>query len=113
VDQARLLAEQQAVDGGVVLTLGGEIDVSTTGMLADALSRAAGVALVVVADLAAVTFLDSTGINTLLRAHHDLVADGGRLALTDPQPPVLRVLDITGVDRVIPVYPSVGQALRP
>lgn len=109
----RLHAEQQTVEGGVVLTLSGEIDVTTTGILADALARAAEVALVVVADLTAVTFMDSTGLNTLLRAHHDLIAQGGRLALTGAQSPVQRVLDITGVDTVIPLYPTVNQSLRP
>lgn len=61
----------------------------------------------------AVTFMDSTGIDTLLRAHHALVAQGGRLALVGALPPVLRVMDLTGVDEVIPLYPTVSQALHP
>jgi len=60
---------------------------------------------VVVADLSAVTFLDSTGISTLLRAHNALTAQGGWLALTGADQTVLRVLDLTGVDTVIPTNP--------
>jgi anti-anti-sigma factor len=77
VDQVRLRTEQQTADGGAVVTVAGEIDVSTTDLLADALAHAADTAAVVVADLTAVTFLDSTGLSSLLRAHHALAARGG------------------------------------
>jgi anti-anti-sigma factor len=113
MDQVRLRAEQQVVDGGVVLTVTGEIDVTTIGALAEALDHAADAAPVVVADLTGVTFMDSTGLSTMLRAHHDLVARGGRLALVGAQPSVQRVLDLTGVDTVIPLYPAVDHAFRP
>lgn len=108
----RLRIEQQDVNGGSVLHLAGEIDLSTTDILADALAQA-DAATIVVADLTGVTFLDSTGINTLLRAHHGMVAQGHRLALASAQPAVLRPLHITGVDTVIPLYPTVPNALRP
>jgi anti-anti-sigma factor len=113
VDQVRLRAEQQTAGGGVVVTVTGEIDVDTSDILADALARAADVAAVVVADLTAVTFMDSTGLNTLLGAHRDLAARGGRLALVGAQPAVRRVLELTGVDTVIPLYPSTARALHP
>jgi anti-anti-sigma factor len=113
VDQVRLRAEQQTAGGGVVVTVTGEIDVDTTDVLADALARAADVAAVVVADLTAVTFMDSTGLNTLLGAHRDLAARGGRLALVGAQPAVRRVLELTGVDTVIPLHPNIRQALHP
>jgi anti-anti-sigma factor len=113
MEQARLYAEQKTADGGVVVTVTGEIDVSTTDVLADALSQAAEDSLVVVADLATVTFLDSTGLSTLIRAHHDLAARGGRFALTGGQPLVMRVLELTGVSTVIPLYPTADQVLHP
>ena len=113
VDKVRLQVERRAAPGGAVLVVAGEIDADTAGVLSDALAAAAAAAPSVVAvDFAAVTFMDSTGINTLLRAHHDMVARGTRLALAGALPAVVRVLDITGVDHVIPLYPSVDQALR-
>lgn len=113
MDQARLQVEHWVVDDGVVLTVAGEIDVTTAVVLDDALERAAAAAPVVVADLSAVAFLDSTGINTLLRAHHQMVARASRLALADASPPVLRILEITGVNEVIPLHNTVAQALNP
>ncbi|SEP00256.1 STAS domain-containing protein [Actinacidiphila rubida] len=50
--------------------------------------------------------------DTLLRAHHHLVADGGRLALVVAQRPMARILEITSVDTMIPLYPTVTQALN-
>jgi len=113
VNQVRLRAEQQTVDGGGVVTLTREIDASTTDVLADALTRAADTAPVVVADVTAVTFVDSSGLNTLLLAHRDLTARAGRLTLANAQPPVLRLLEFTSVDTVIPLYPSAAEALHP
>lgn len=113
MDQVRLRTEQQTADSGVVVTVTGVIDLDTIDILADALTRAADIAPVVVADLTAVTFMDSTGINTLLRAHHALTGKGGRLALASAQPPILHVLELTGVDTVIPLYPTAAQALHP
>ena len=113
MDQARLHTEEQAMEDSVLVTVTGEIDVTTTGILAKALDQAADVALIVVADLTAVTFMDSTGISTLLHAHHALADQGGRLALTGAQSSVRRVLEMTGVDTVIPLHPNLAQALHP
>jgi anti-anti-sigma factor len=63
----------------------------------------------VVLDLAAVTFLDSTTINVVLRAHGVL---GPRLRLAALSPFVERVLGITGISDLLPVFPTVGEALE-
>ncbi|NES14134.1 MULTISPECIES: STAS domain-containing protein [Micromonospora] len=52
----------------------------------------------IVVDLAAVGFLDSTGVATLLRGAAEAVGRGATLRVTDPQPIVARVLRITSVD---------------
>ncbi|MET8836743.1 STAS domain-containing protein [Micromonospora sp. NPDC004540] len=52
----------------------------------------------VVVDLAAVPFLDSTGVAALLRGAAEAVGRGATLRVTDPQPVVARVLRMTAVD---------------
>ncbi|WNM40754.1 STAS domain-containing protein [Micromonospora halotolerans] len=52
----------------------------------------------ILVDLGAVTFLDSTGVAALLRGAAEAVGRGATLRVTDPQPPVARVLRITAVD---------------
>lgn len=106
----RLQVQEKAVTEGVVLALAGEIDFSTLGVLDDALVRCAD-APVVVADLAAVTFIDSVGLTTLLRVHRDLAARGGRLAVVGAKGSVRFVLEMAGIDQVIAQYPTIRAAL--
>ncbi|MFF4729994.1 STAS domain-containing protein [Streptomyces mirabilis] len=93
-----------------VIAVRGEVDLDNAGELDEALA-AAGRARpgAVVLDLAAVTFLDSTTINVVLRAHGVL---GPRLRLAALSPFVERVLGITGISDVLPVFPGVGEALE-
>jgi hypothetical protein len=59
-------------------------------------------------------FCASSGIGVLLRAHKRAVADGGELRLVIPaSAAVLRVFAITGIDRVIPNFPSLYKAVKP
>jgi anti-anti-sigma factor len=72
----------------------GEIDKATAPLLRDCLTELRGD---VVLDLAALEFLDSTGLGVLIRANRNLEETGGTLRVRDPQPQVRRVLDITGL----------------
>jgi hypothetical protein len=56
-------------------------------------------------------FCDSSGLHTLLAAHKRAQAEGGELLLVISAAPVLRVFAITGVDRMIPNFTSLDQAL--
>ncbi|MTE17783.1 anti-sigma factor antagonist [Streptomyces sp. TRM43335] len=95
--------------GRVLLTVTGEFDHHSAHRLTDTLRPAleTGVTTVLL-DLSGVSFLDSTGVTRLLRAHRDVRAVGGRLALIAPSRPVRRMLSITGVDQVLPDYPTPG-----
>jgi anti-anti-sigma factor len=44
-----------------------------------------------------VTFIDSSGLRVLVTAHDRQVADERRMTITHPSPPVLRVLEVTGL----------------
>jgi len=53
--------------------------------------------LAVVVDLAGVRFLDSTAIAALVHARNKAAANSATLTVVRPQPPVPRVLEITGM----------------
>lgn len=82
-----------------VVALEGEIDMSVRAEVTAALRAAAleGSGPVVV-DLSAVTFMDSSGLSAIA----DLVGavDGRAVHLRGPRPPVLRVLELCGLDQV-------------
>ncbi|MGV9703324.1 STAS domain-containing protein [Streptomyces sp. NPDC003483] len=98
-----------------VITLRGEIDHQTGASLEQAVRQAAtaGPGTRVVVDMRGVGFMDSSGMNILIAAHHDLAKAGGWLRLAAPTPPVLRVLHLVGVDAVIDCRETLRAALAP
>jgi anti-sigma B factor antagonist len=89
-----------------VVRLAGEAD-ATTSALAEVLNaEAARKPRLLLVDASELTFIDSAALHDIVRAHRRLLADGCQLALTSPGPQVARVLQLTGLDQVIPVHAS-------
>jgi len=99
------------VGEATVIAVGGEIDVHTAPGLDDALATAAGPGSAIVADLSAVEFIDSTGLSVLVRALARSRDDEGALAVVASTDRVLKVLKLTGLDGVLPVFDSLDAAL--
>lgn len=89
-----------------VLSLAGEIDMTTAPALQGAIESAAGRAFEMWLDLTATTFMDSTGIHVLSRARTRLAEVNGRLAVICPNGPVRRVLSLTGLDQFLEIHSS-------
>jgi anti-sigma B factor antagonist len=67
----------------------------------------------VVVNMTATRFCDSTGVHVLARAHERAVTAGGELLLVIPASAfVFRVLAISGIDRVIPNFADLPEALE-
>jgi anti-anti-sigma factor len=81
--------------------LSGEIDLAAKIDVEAQLTAAARTALadghVLEVNLAAVTFLDSTGLSCLAKASKQMAEGGGRLRVTGASPMVLRVFEIAGL----------------
>lgn len=54
-------------------------------------------------DMSKVSFMDSSGIAIILKAYKILNSSGGRLAITNVQQQPLKVLDASGLDRIIKI----------
>jgi anti-sigma B factor antagonist len=83
-------------EGPSVITVRGELDMSTSPELAAAVSGA-GSGSTVVLDLSQVTFLDSSALGALVAAGGELSEAGGRLQIGPRSEIVSRVLEITGL----------------
>jgi anti-sigma B factor antagonist len=95
-----------------IVTLPAEIDLSNADLVRqNLLSVVAQGATRVIADLTATTFCDSAGIAALVRVAQQATAHGSGLRLAASKPAVTRVLALTGVDKLIDVYPSVAVAM--
>ncbi len=102
----------ELVNGVPVVTAPEEIDITNAQELRAALLQAAPHGHgTLVADLSQTRFCDSSGLHTLLAAHKRALADGGEMLLVIPGTAVLRVFAITGVDRIIPNFTSLEEAL--
>ena len=102
----------EMVDGVPVVAAPEEIDITNAPELRSALLEAAAHGhRTLVADLSRTQFCDSSGLHTLLAAHKRATAAGGDMLLVLPGNAVLRVFTITGVDRIIPNFRSLEEAL--
>lgn len=101
------------VRGVPVVTAPEEIDIANAdGLRAALLQAAARGSPTLVIDMTRTRFCDTAGLHALVGAHKQALAEGGRLQLATSSPTILRILAITGIDRVIPQFASLDSALR-
>ncbi|MGV9560665.1 STAS domain-containing protein [Streptomyces sp. NPDC003401] len=62
-------------------------------------------------DLSEVPFMDSSGMNIILRVYQEARELPGSVHVIDPTPAVRRVLDLTGVSITVPISDKVDDAL--
>jgi anti-sigma B factor antagonist len=87
-------------NGARVVTIVGEIDLAVAPAMHAVLTDGR---TDVIIDLSGVTFLDSSGIAAILRAYRQQTANGHCLSMRGATGPVRRVLQITGIDSVLPL----------
>lgn len=94
-----------------MLAVTGDLDIDNVAPLGAALGGAASSDdRPVVVDLSDVSFADSTTVNVLLQGQTLL---GPRLRLAAPSPFMERLIGVLGLDSVLPVFPTVAEALDP
>jgi anti-sigma B factor antagonist len=102
----------EVVSGVPVVTAPEEIDITSAPGLRSALLEAAAHGHdTLVVDMTRTQFCDSSGLHTLLAAHKRAQTAGGELLLIISTAPTLRIFAITGIDRMIPNFTSLDQAL--
>ncbi|WP_177328954.1 anti-sigma factor antagonist [Amycolatopsis australiensis] len=106
---------RQTIDGTVVVKAVGEVDPESVHVLRIAvgtgLTEAAGGPCIL--DLTQVTFLDSVGLTALVDATKRAEQRGGPLRIVvDANRPVIRPIEITGLDDVLRLYHTLDEALR-
>ena len=88
-------------------TVGGEVDLETASQLGDhALDALRDVCPHLVLDLAAVTFMDSTGLKVLLSIQRRADLADGSFAIAGAARPVRKILSLTGLDQTFTLYDS-------
>jgi anti-sigma B factor antagonist len=101
-----------AANGVTVLAPSGRLDVAGAPALRDAIGEAVrnGPPKVVI-DMEGVSFVDSTGLGSVIAALKQIRGSQGELRLAAPNQQVRVVLELTTLDRVFPYYATVEEAL--
>lgn len=97
----------------VIVEFPAELDVNNAGRIRALLMSLVeeSAAQVVVADMAGTTFCDSSGVTALATAHRKAAAQGAEVRVVAATLPVLRIFELTGLDQVLSVFPSMTAAL--
>jgi anti-sigma B factor antagonist len=86
-----------------VVEVTGELDLASVGLLEEEMGRALDTdAPAIVLDISQLRFIDSTGIQLLLRLQARSRRNGRRLRMLRGTAQVQRVLELTGADRLLP-----------
>lgn len=93
-----------------VIEVVGEIDIAVSPAMRDFLDAA--ISSQVVFDLRQVTFMDASGLGVLAEAWRMTNLSGGSVALVGPLKRVRRVLEVTQLDAVLPIYDTLMEAIR-
>jgi anti-sigma B factor antagonist len=113
-----LAVDHEARDDAVVVRVKGDVDSSTVDQLTPHLAAALQVAAkhparLVIVDLQPVTFFGSAALNAVLDCHKGAREIGTSVRLVADHDQVLRPIQVTELDRILEVYPTLSEALQP
>lgn len=66
----------------------------------------------VLLDCASLEFIDSAGLESLLRLQEDLGLEGGQFRLINPEEVIKKILELTRLELAFDTHPSVESAVR-
>jgi anti-sigma B factor antagonist len=110
--QFRVDYEKLADHVGIV-TLEGEIDIYSAPQFKEVLVNGIeGGARRVIVSLADVTFIDSTALGVLVSGAKRVRPRNGSLDIICTDENIIRIFEITGLDRIFGIYPSRAEAVK-
>lgn len=104
----------EQLDTATVIRIAGEVDLRTSPQLRSAVTeRIADKPARVIVELGGVSYMDSSGVGTLVYLKREAERAGCRLVLAGLQPRVRAVFEIAQLDRFFTIAGSVEEAARP
>lgn len=105
--------QHEIIDSGaaIVVAFEGDIDLQTSPVARTALLDAAGQGKPVVVDLAQVSYIDSSGVASLVEALQAAKKGGHSLALAAVSEGAMRVLKLARLDSVFTIFDSRDDAI--
>lgn len=66
----------------------------------------------IIFDLGDLTFIDSSGLGVILGRYRKISESGGRVAISGTPPAILKVMEISGLTRLIPFFDDCASAMQ-
>ena len=104
-----LILTTEMQESTTVIHVVGELDLSTVDAFDAELERSVAAGSVVVV-LSECTFIDSSALQSLVRARRVVSSAGGEIVLVAPSQPARRVLEVAALDRLMPVFETLDEA---
>ncbi len=107
------ISTEKLREDAYVISLSGEVDLYTAPEFKQQLLEVVGRGgKEVVVDLSNTTFIDSTTLGVLVGGVKRLRPNGGQLALVCSDRNITKIFEITGLDKVFPIYASRTEAVE-
>ncbi len=111
-----LTVQEELVRGAVVVRVVGDVDAASAEALRGGLrvavpSARQQQARLLVVDLEGVSYFGSAGLNAMLDCRDEASTQGVTVRLVSARPVVTRPIEVTGLEEMLPVYPTVTAAL--
>ena len=103
--------EKRVVDGNAIVALNGDVDLQSSPAVRQELLACLEAHNKVIVDLAGVTYIDSSGVASLVEAFQLARKKSGFFALACVSTAVMRVLSLARLDRVFTIHPTVEAAV--
>jgi len=103
--------DKRVVDGTAVVALTGDVDLQSSPQVRQQLLACFEDTSRVIVDLAGVTYIDSSGVASLVEAFQLARKKSGAFSLVSVSPAVMRVLSLARLDKVFTIHPTVDAAI--
>ncbi len=102
------------IDRTLIARIEGELDHHTSIKIREKLDKEISRSRVVnlIFDFENLKFMDSSGIGVVIGRYKNIQKLNGRISLTGLSPHVERIVNISGLHKIVPVYNDVKQALK-
>ena len=98
--------------GALVVVLRGDVDLSSSPEARKLLLSSIGGSDRVLVDLSSVTYIDSSGVASLVEALQASKKNGNQFALAAASEPTRRVLELARLDQVFTMYATVDEGIN-
>jgi anti-sigma B factor antagonist len=99
-------------EGASIVVLKGDVDLESSPAAREVLLKSVEGAGKVLVDLSSVTYIDSSGVASLVEALQAAKRNSGRFALVAASDPTRRVLELARLDKVFTMYTTVDEGLK-